>query len=119
MAKLTITRGDIVYVDLRGAIGSEKRGRRPCVIVQNDIGNTHSPLTIVVPITDRRQLKQLPVQVAVNATDLGPWAKDSVIECGHIQTIDRDARIVKVVGRLPEHVMLAVDEALRISLGIE
>ncbi len=107
MATLTITRGDIVYADLRGAEGAEKRGVRPCLIVQNDVGNKHSPLTIVAPITDRRQLKQLPVQVPVDASDLGPWAKDSVVECGHLRTLDREARIAKVIGRLPEHLMLA------------
>ena len=118
MANVEIRRGDIVYVDLRGAEGGEKQGVRPCVVVQNDTGNTYSPLTIVAPITDQRQMKHLPVQVPVSAADLGDWAKDSVIECGHLRTIDRDARIREVVGHLPDHVMQAIDKAIRISVGV-
>jgi mRNA interferase MazF len=118
VAKIELRRGDIVYADLRGSEGSEKQGVRPCVVVQNDDGNTYSPLTIVAPITDQRQFKHLPVQVPVAAADLGDWAKDSVIECGHLRTIDRDARIRKVVGRLSDNVMQAVDAAIRVSVGV-
>lgn len=119
MAKIDLKRGDIVYADLRGAEGGEKQGVRPCLVVQNDVGNAHSPLTIVAPITDQRQLKHLPVQVPVAAADLGVWAKDSVIECGHLRAIDRDARIQRLAGHLPDHVMQAVDAAIRISLGLK
>ena len=119
MAKIELKRGDIIYVDLRGAEGGEKQGVRPCLVIQNDIGNTYSPLTIIAPITDQRQLKHLPVQVPVAAADLGAWAKDSVIECGHLRTIDRDARIQELVGHLPENVMQAVDAAIRISIGVK
>jgi mRNA interferase MazF len=119
VANIAVTRGDIVYVDLRGAEGGEKQGTRPCVVVQNDKGNQFSPLTIVAPITDQRQDKHLPVQVPVGAADLGSWAKDSVIECGHIRTIDRDARIQKVVGHLSDAVMGQVDKAMAISLGLK
>ena len=57
MARIEITRGDIVLVDLSGAIGSEHQNHsvsntRPCVVVQNDGGNKASPVTIVAPITD-------------------------------------------------------------------
>jgi hypothetical protein len=60
MAHLEITRGDVVCVDLRGAEGNEKQRTRPCLVIQNDIGNQHSPLTIVAAITDQRQNKHLP-----------------------------------------------------------
>jgi mRNA interferase MazF len=53
MLDLKITRGDVVYVDLSGSVGHEKQGERPCLVIQNDKGNRHSPLTIVAPITDR------------------------------------------------------------------
>lgn len=119
MLTIPIRRGDVVYVDLRGAEGTEKQGARPCVVVQNDVGNKFSPLAIVVPITDQRQDKQLPVQVLVSATALGAWAKDSVIECGHLRTIDRGARITRVVGHLDAAAMAKVDDALRVSLGLQ
>jgi mRNA interferase MazF len=90
MPRLDLVRGDVVQVDLDGAKGVEKQKVRPCVVVQNDVGNRVSPMTIVAPVTDDEQFKNLPVQVFVALGDLGPGAKDSVIECGHLRTIDRD-----------------------------
>ena len=118
MAKLAIKRGDVVLVDLRGAEGVEKQGKRPCLVLQNDTGNMHSPMTIVAPITDERQDKRLPVQVPVPAAELGPGGKDSVIELGHIRTIDRDRRIEKRVARVSDSTMSAVNAAIKVSLGL-
>ena len=119
MPKIGVTRGDVVFVDLRGAEGGEKRGSRPCVVIQNDTGNAHSPLTIVAPITDQRQDKKLPVQVAVAAAELGTGGKDSVIELGHIRTIDRDLRIERTVCRLSGATMAKIDTAIKVSLGLK
>ncbi len=92
MSRLEIKRGDIVNVDLRGAEGGEKEGTRPCVVVQNDGGNRGSPMTIVVPLTDIAQYKGYSQQIRVSAAELGAGGKESIAECGHIRTIDRDAR---------------------------
>ena len=119
--KLPLVRGDVVYVDLSGAAGNEKQGRRPCVVVGNDGGNRVSPLTIVAPITDSGQYKGYPMQVLISAADLGPGAKDSIIECGHLRTIDRDVRIDHGTGvwrHLSDEIMGRVDDALRASLGL-
>lgn len=118
MAKLNIKRGDVVIVDLRGAEGTEKNGKRPCVVIQNDVGNAHSPMTIIVPITDQQQNKFLPVQVPVSVGEAPILSKDSVVECGHIRVIDRDARIEKVIGSLSEEVMKLIDKAVAISVGL-
>src|SRR5690606_37782667 len=67
-----LRRGDVVYVDLKGAIGVEKQKTRPCVVVQNDGGNRASPMTIVAPITDEDQFKGYAQQVLVEAHELGP-----------------------------------------------
>ena len=48
-----IKRGEIYYADLGVTVGSEQRGIRPVLIIQNDIGNKYSPTTIVAPITSR------------------------------------------------------------------
>jgi len=120
---LDIRRGDVVFVNLDGAVGSEKQGRnRPCVVVQNDGGNRGSPLTIVAPLTDsEHQGKRYWQQVFVPADKLGAGAKDSLIECGHLREIDRAARIDEARGvwcRLPADVMGEVDDALRASLSL-
>jgi mRNA interferase MazF len=118
LAKLVITRGDVVYVDLRGAEGDEKQGKRPCLVIQNDKGNQCSPLTIVAPITDERQNKNLPVQIQVPAAELGPNGKESIIELGHIRTIDRHRRIERLVSRVSDTTMAKVDAAIKVSLGV-
>lgn len=122
MPEIAIQRGDIVLVDLQGAIGFEKQndralGARPCVVVQNDGGNRGSPLTIVAPLTDGGQYKNYPAQVMCTAAELGS-PKDSVIECGHLRSIDRDKRIQKHLGRVAPSVIPRLNAALKASLGI-
>ncbi|SNS20677.1 mRNA interferase MazF [Humidesulfovibrio mexicanus] len=117
---MAIHRGEIYEVDLSGAVGNEKAngklGSRPCVIVQNDVGNAKSPLTIVVPLTDAAQYKKLPVQVLVTTSD--GVLKDSVVECGHIRTVDVAKRVGKLLGKLSTTAMKSVDKALKVSLAL-
>lgn len=120
---IALERGDIVEVDLSGAVGGEKQNdavssTRPCVVVQNQKGNLYSPLTIVVPLTDVAQFKKLPVQVLVSAAELGAGGKDSVVECGHVRTIDRDSRIKQLLGKIDAAALARVDSALAVSLGL-
>jgi mRNA-degrading endonuclease toxin of MazEF toxin-antitoxin module len=78
-------------------------------------------MTIVAPITDEDQFKGYPQQVIVEATELGPAGKRSVIECGHLRTIDRDRRIDQargVTAHLSVGTMAKVDNALRSSLAL-
>ena len=49
----TYKRGEIYYADLGHGVGSEQEGRRPVVIIQNDVGNKHSPTVIVAAVTTR------------------------------------------------------------------
>lgn len=122
--KIDVKRGDIIEVDLDGATGVEKKndprsGARPCLVVQNDVGNRYSPMTIIVPITDAGQFKILPVQVLVSASELGfSGSKDSVVECGHVRTIDGDARVKRHLGSVNDEVMRRVDQALAVSVGL-
>ncbi|MCC5954201.1 MAG: type II toxin-antitoxin system PemK/MazF family toxin [Acidimicrobiia bacterium] len=121
MATLPIRRGDVVWVNLKGAIGAEKQKTRPCVVVQNNRGNTASAVTIVAPLTDANQAKEYREHVLVEATELGPGAKRSVVDCGQLRTIDRDQRIDLargVTARLSAATMAKIDEALRASLAL-
>ena len=122
MPTIEIERGDIVLVDLDGAIGSEHKndpeiGLRPCVVVQNNGGNRGSPVTIVAPITDQASYKGYPQQVKATAAQLhGP--KDSIIHCGQLRTIDRDKRIKKHLGKIAPELIELIDAGLRASLGL-
>lgn len=122
--KIAVQRGDIVRVNLDGAKGVEKKnnihsGNRPCIVVQNDTGNLHSPMTIIVPLNNIRQDKLLPIQVMVSAADLNfLGSKDSVVECGHVRSIDGDARIQARLGQVSIDTMKRIDTALAASLGL-
>lgn len=114
-------RGDIVWVDFGPVRGRCKAGRHPVVIVQNDVGNKYSPMTIVVPLTDQRQFKNLPVQALLTSAETGLTNKDSCAECGHVTTIDSDAQVDQssgVIGHVGAAAMKRVDAALRTSVGL-
>ena len=62
-----IRRGDVYYADLSPVIGSEQGGVRPVLIIQNDVGNRHSPTVICAAITSRMNKAKLPTHVELNA----------------------------------------------------
>ena len=116
---MKVRRGDIVLVDLRGAEGHEKGGVRPCVVVQWDVWNRASPITIVAPLTDSRSKPRISNLVPVSAAELGaPDAKDSVVDCGQLRAIDGATRIGRKVGVLTPGVMTRIDRGLAASLGL-
>jgi mRNA interferase MazF len=115
--KEEFNRGEIVLVDLNPARGAEKRKKRPFLIIQNDIGNKFSPLTIVAVITSQKEIsKKFPTDVWV---DKGKGGLDypSIIQCDQVRTVDK-RRIIKKVGIIDESVMEDVDKALKISLDL-
>ena len=62
-------RGELYYADLGRGIGSDQEGCRPVVILQNDVGNTYSPTTIIAPISRRSHTKaNLPTHYPVEPT---------------------------------------------------
>ena len=109
-------RGEMYYAQLGDGIGSEQKGRRPVVIIQNDIGNTYSPTLIVAAITSEIYGKsQLPTHYFLKANN--GLQKDSFILLEQIRTIDK-ARIGKYIGRIPAVHIPQIDRALRISIGL-
>ncbi len=112
-----IRRGDVCLVSFDPTVGYEIRKTRPALIVQNDIGNQYSPLTIVSAITSRVSAEPFPVEVVVEpGTDNG-LSKQSAIRLDQIRTIDR-RRIVRRLGAVAADTMRKVDDALKISLGL-
>jgi mRNA interferase MazF len=112
-----VHRGDIFFANLNPVIGSEQGGLRPVLILQNDIGNTYSPTTIVAALTSRIKRAKLPTHVEVPR---GKYSldKDSVILCEQLRTIDKQ-RLKERIGSLDEEAMLRVNAALDISLGLK
>jgi mRNA interferase MazF len=113
---MNIKRGEIFYAELNPVIGSEQGGTRPVLVIQNDIGNQFSPTTIIAAITSQISKAKLPTHVEVKAKRSG-LERDSVILTEQIRTIDK-SRLKEKVAVLDEEVMLRVDEAIEISLGL-
>ena len=109
-----VYRGELYYADLSPVVGSEQGGLRPVVIIQNDIGNRHAPTVIVAPITSRLTKKPLPTHIPFSGCGL---SKDSVMLMEQIRTIDK-SRLRSKMGNLPPEKLEAVDEAIKVSLGL-
>ena len=113
---MVIRRGDVFYANLRPVVGSEQGGVRPVLIVQNDVGNRHSPTVICAAITSRLNKEKLPTHVAVSTMQCD-MVKDSVILLEQLRTIDKKRlkdRICHIDGTLLDE----VDKALLVSLGL-
>lgn len=110
-------RGDVYYADLRPVIGSEQGGIRPVVIIQNDIGNRHSPTVIVAAITSRMNKAKLPTHIELEASRY-QMEKDSVILLEQLRTIDKK-RMREWVCHLDGEIMAKINHALKISLELD
>ena len=111
-------KGDFVCVnlDLESTYGSEQRGIRLGVIVQNDLGNEHSPTVLVAMLTSQEKAI-LPTNVILYPSPTNGLSMISTVMCGQIRTIDK-ARIRDKAGTASEQELLAIDKALTISFGI-
>ena len=107
---MQIRRGDIYYADLSPVVGSEQGGVRPVLVIQNDVGNRHSPTVICAAITSRMNKAKLPTHVEIDAKRYR-IVKDSVVLLEQIRTIDKQ-RLKDYVCRVDKELMRKVDEAL-------
>lgn len=108
-------RGQVYYADLRPVVGSEQGGIRPCLIIQNNIGNTHSPTVVIAMMTTQRK-NNLPTHVSVSSEDYCLDINTTIL-LEQLRTIDK-SRLRDFVGRLSDNTMRRVDEALRVSLAL-
>ena len=112
-----VERGEVYWLELSPATGSEQAGRRPVLIIQNNIGNRASPTTIVAALTSRSRRRIYPFHVPFTARESG-LRLDGTVLCEQIQTVDQ-RRLDDPTGALSGEKMLEVDLALRWSLGLE
>ncbi len=108
-------RGEIYYADLGTGVGSEQEGCRSVVIVQNDLGNKHSPTVIVAPLSSRMTGRKLPTHCYIDCVE--GMKSCSVILTEQLRTIDK-SRIGHKVGMLGGEQLKALNEALAVSLGL-
>ena len=114
--KRTYLRGEMYYADLGRGIGSEQEGRRPVVIIQNDVGNKHSPTVIVAAITTKTAGKRkLPTHYEIG-TEHG-MKVSSLVLLEQIRTIDKH-RLEKKIGKLSPKQIKEMNHALAVSVGL-
>lgn len=108
-------RGEIWLVNFNPARGSEQKGMRPALVIQNDIGNEVSPITIVAAIST--SIKIYPINVKIKSHESG-LDRDSAVKLNQILTIDK-SRLIKKLGELDPAKMNEVRSALILSLGLQ
>ena len=111
-----VRRGDIYYADLSPVVGSEQGGIRPVLVIQNNIGNRHSPTIICAAITSKMNKAKLPTHIEISTWDYN-IVKNSVILLEQIRTIDKQ-RLKEYVCHIVSAMMKKVDEAICVSLNL-
>ena len=114
---MIVKRGDMFYADLSPVIGSEQGGIRPVVIIQNDIGNKHSPTVIAAAITSQTGKNKLPTHIEIGSTNNG-LKSDSVVLTEQIRTIDK-SRLKEKIGHIDDKIVMSkINNALGVSFGL-
>lgn len=101
-------------MDFSPVRGSEQGGRRPALIVSNDIGNRFGSVVTVVAITSTIPKRSYPQNVSLPA---GPLQNEGTVLCGQILTVSK-GRLQKYVGPVSDQVLRDVEEALRAHLNL-
>ena len=113
----SIKRGDIYYADLSPVVGSEQGGMRPVLIIQNDVGNRHSPTVIAAAITSQTSKAKLPTHIELGGKNFG-LARDSVVLLEQVRTIDKQ-RLKEKMGHLDDESMSEINNAIAVSFGLQ
>lgn len=115
---MIIKRGDMFYADLSPVVGSEQGGIRPVLIIQNDVGNKHSPTVIAAAITSQTGKSKLPTHIEIGSQGSG-LKSDSIVLTEQIRTIDK-SRLKEKIGHIDdENLISELNNALGVSFGLE
>ncbi len=107
-------RGEVWLVNLNPARGSEQAGKRPALVIQNDIGNEKASTTIMAAISG--SIKIYPMNVKVDPPE-GGLERSSIVKTGQILTISKE-RLEKRLGRISPEKMEEVNRAIKLSLDL-
>ena len=109
-------RGEIYLVNFDPTIGSEINKTRPALIIQNDLANENSPVTIIAAITSKFDDRLYPTEVRIDPPE-GGLKTISVVLLNQSRTIDRQ-RLIRRIGAIGSGELNEVDRAIQISLGL-
>jgi mRNA interferase MazF len=120
---MPIQRGEIYWIEWQPARGSEQAGRRPGIVVSNDIANEHAPVVIVAAMTTRCPSRPFPFLVQVTAEE-SQLARDGTINCLQLMTVDKERLVAasgstpRPAGRLSAPRLADLDRALKAALSL-
>lgn len=112
-----VRRKDIFLADLGRTAGSEEKGVRPVLIVQNDLGNKYSPTTIVIPFT-RRIEKDYKIPTHIQIEPFGKMLYKATLLAEQIKVIDK-RRLKYYIEELPDEYMDKIDNAMAVAIGLK
>ena len=107
-----VKRGEIWEIDLGDGFGSEQHGKRPCLVIQNDIGNAHSTTTIVCPISSKIN-KCRALHPSISGLPL-----PSVVLCEQIRVVD-SSRFIHKMGNISKEELMTVNRCIRKELSLD
>jgi mRNA interferase MazF len=110
-------RGEIYLTALDPALGREIQKTRPALVIQNDVSNRLSEITIVAPITSTVRFPLNPVHVLLPADAATGLSVTSVALLNQIRAVDR-LRLIQRLGEIDDQILKQVDEAIKICLGL-
>jgi len=111
-----VRRGEVYLVSFDPTLGTEIQKTRPALVIQNDIANRYSPITIVAAITSTIDARPRPTKVLVKAPE-GGLSVDSMVLLNQIRSVDKQ-RLLKRLGKLSSNTMEDINRALLISFGL-
>ncbi len=110
-----IVRGAVFLARLNSAVGSEQKGYRPVLVIQNDIGNKFSPTTVIVPISAKKK-NELPTHISITNNKIFDYSSVALVE--QVRTIDKK-RLVKYLGLISKKDLEKISYSIGIELGID
>ncbi len=113
---LTYKRGEIWWVNLQPVVGSETDKERPCLILQNDLGNKFGATTVIAPLLPGT--KNYPFVVNVSPTIENGLDKDRYIHLGQMRSVDSQ-RITERLGSVSDRYWSEIEKAVLIELGFK
>jgi mRNA interferase MazF len=107
--------GEVYQIKFDG-YGSVQQGWRPGIIIQNNIGNKHSPNVIAIPLTSRYKSTHLPTHVLIPAKETG-LKLSSLALCENPETVSKEM-IGNYITTIPKEYMSKIAEAIMISIPL-
>ena len=115
---MKIKRGDICIIELQTSKGSVQRGVRPCLIIQNNVGNSCSSTTIVLPLTRSNSKHNLPTHLKIEKSSTNGLKVDSWVLGEQPVTVSIEHQVERKIGTLENSYMEIIDKILAISIGL-